>query len=78
MHRLDHVNRSRELGVYLGAKLHALKEKRISIGKVRGLGLFWAIELVENCHTRKPSGTKQDKVDGKPTIVDRVAADLLT
>ncbi len=76
--RLDLVNRSREMGDYLGHKLHALKEKHISIGEVRGLGLFWAVELVKDRVTREPLDTKQDKVDGKPTIVDRVAADMLT
>jgi taurine--2-oxoglutarate transaminase len=77
MQRLDLVNRSREMGAYLGEKLHALKEKHISIGEVRGLGLFWAVELVKDRTTRQPLNTKQDKVDGKPTIVDRVAADML-
>jgi taurine--2-oxoglutarate transaminase len=78
MQRLDLINRSREMGTYLGEKLHALKEKHISIGEVRGLGLFWAVELVKDRATREPLNTKQDKVDGKPTIVDRVAADMLT
>src|SRR6202050_4682860 len=46
MQRLDLVNRSREMGAYLGEKLLALKAKHPSIGDVRGLGLFWAVELV--------------------------------
>jgi taurine--2-oxoglutarate transaminase len=75
--RLDLVNRSRDLGGYLGAKLHALIDRHPSIGEVRGLGLFWAVELVKDRATREPLNSKQDKVDGKPTIVDRVAADML-
>ena len=75
--RLDLVNRSRDLGSYLGAKLHALIDRHPSIGEVRGLGLFWAVELVKDRATREPLNSKQDKVDGKPTIVDRVAADML-
>lgn len=78
MQRLDLIRRSREMGAYLGEKLHALKQKHISIGEVRGLGLFWAVELIRDRITREPLNTKQDKVDGKPTIVDRVAADMLT
>jgi taurine--2-oxoglutarate transaminase len=78
MQRLDLISRSREMGAYLGEKLYALKEKHASIGEVRGLGLFWAVELVKDRTTREPLNTKQDKVDGKPTIVDRVAADILS
>src|SRR5579863_9352109 len=41
MKRLDLVNRSRDMGSYMGEKLKALKPKHPSIGEVRGLGLFW-------------------------------------
>ena len=34
--------------------LEALKDKHPSIGEVRGLGVFWAIELVKNRKTREP------------------------
>jgi len=77
MQRLDLVNRSRTMGAYLGEKLHALKAKHPCIGEVRGLGLFWAVELVKDRITRQPLNTKQDKVDGKATVVDQVAGDML-
>jgi taurine--2-oxoglutarate transaminase len=77
MQRLDLVQRSKEMGVYLGEKLHALKPKHPSIGDVRGMGLFWAVELVRDRATRQPLNTMQDKIDGKATIVDQVAADML-
>jgi len=77
MQRLDLVNRSRTMGAYLGEKLHALKAKHPCIGEVRGLGLFWAVELVKDHITRQPLNTKQDKVDGKATVVDQVAGDML-
>jgi taurine--2-oxoglutarate transaminase len=77
MRRLDLVNRSRELGAYLGEKLHALKAKHPSIGEVRGLGLFWAVELVKDHVTKAPLNTMQDKVDGKPAIVEKVAAEMM-
>jgi len=77
MQRLDLVNRSRTMGIYLGEKLNALKAKHPSIGEVRGLGLFWALDLVKDRTTREPLNTSQDKVDGKATIVDQVAADML-
>jgi len=77
MQRLNLINRSRTMGAYLGEKLHALKDKHPCIGEVRGLGLFWAVDLVKDQITRQPLNTKQDKVDGKATIVDQVAGDML-
>ena len=75
--RLDLVNRSREMGKYLGEKLQALKPKHPSIGEVRGLGLFWALEMVRDQARKTPFNSMQDKVDGKVTVVDRVAAEMM-
>jgi taurine--2-oxoglutarate transaminase len=77
MQRLDLVHRAKEVGVYLGEKLRALKPKHPSIGEVRGLGLFWALEMVKDQEKKTPFNTKQDKVDGKATVVDQVAADMM-
>ena len=38
----------------IGPELVAMKERHPSIGDVRGLGVFWAIELVRNRDTRVP------------------------
>jgi len=75
--RLGLVERSRDMGAYLGQQLLMLKDKHASIGDVRGLGLFWAIELVKNRATKKPLNTKQHKISGKPLIVDRIAGEML-
>jgi taurine--2-oxoglutarate transaminase len=77
LRRLDLVSRAREMGKYLGEKLHALQPKHPSIGEVRGLGLFWALEMVKDQADKTPFNTKQDKVDGKVTVVDRVAAEMM-
>jgi taurine---2-oxoglutarate transaminase len=77
MQRLNLVERSREMGVHLDQQLMTLKEKHPSIGDVRGLGLFWAIELVKNRTTKAPLNTKQDKISGKPLVVDRIAGEML-
>src|SRR5271170_7838296 len=77
LQRLDLVNRAREMGKYMGEKLHALKPKHPSIGEVRGLGLFWALEMVKDQVNKTPFNTKQDKVDGRVTVVDRVAAEMM-
>jgi taurine---2-oxoglutarate transaminase len=76
MRRLNLVERSRELGHYLGEKLNELKAKHPSIGDVRGLGLFWAIELVKNRTTKKPFNTMADKIAGKPLVVDKIGAEM--
>jgi taurine--2-oxoglutarate transaminase len=75
--RLGLVERAREMGEYLGARLRALKDKHISIGDVRGLGLFWCVDLVKNRQTKQPFNTKHDKLDGKPLVVDQVAAAMM-
>jgi taurine--2-oxoglutarate transaminase len=77
MQRLDLVNRSRKMGTYVGERLHALKNSHPSIGEVRGLGLFWAIELVRDRLSKEPLNSMRDKVDGKPLLVDKVAADMM-
>jgi taurine--2-oxoglutarate transaminase len=77
MQRLNLIERSREMGCYLGEKLIALKEKHPSIGDVRGLGLFWAVELVNNRKTKKPLNTNEDKISGASLVVDKVAAEMM-
>jgi taurine--2-oxoglutarate transaminase len=77
MKRMNLLERAREMGVYLGEKLNALKPKHPSIGEVRGLGMFWAVELVKNLKTKEPFNTGADKVAGKSLLVDRVAARMM-
>lgn len=38
----------------IGPELKKLRDKHPSVGDVRGLGVFWAIELVRNRDTRQP------------------------
>lgn len=74
--RLDLMNKSTQLGELLGQKLRALKDKHPSIGDVRGMGLFWAVDLVKNRATKEPFNTPQDKRDRKPLVIDAVAAEM--
>ncbi|MGC0415168.1 aspartate aminotransferase family protein [Embleya sp. AB8] len=49
------VEHAKSLGEHvIGPELRALAERHPSIGEVRGLGVFWAIELVKNKDTREP------------------------
>jgi taurine---2-oxoglutarate transaminase len=77
MQRLGLVERAKRMGAYLGEKLSALKAKHPSVGDVRGLGLFWAVDLVKNRETKQPFNTMKDKIEGKPLVVDQVAAEMM-
>ena len=74
MKRLKLSDRATQMGAYLGQKLSALKRKHPSIGDVRGIGLFWAVELVKDQEAKEPFNTGEDKVNGRPMLVDKVAA----
>lgn len=75
--RLNLIERSRELGAYLGEQLSRLRPKHPAVGDVRGLGLFWAVELVKDRQTKQPFNTKADKVSGRPLLVEKIAAQML-
>ena len=49
------VEHARALGAQvIGPELRALAERHPSVGEVRGLGVFWALELVRDRTTREP------------------------
>jgi taurine---2-oxoglutarate transaminase len=77
MQRLNLIERSRVMGEYLGEKLMRLADAHPSIGDVRGLGLFWAVDLVKNRKMKEPMNTMADKLEGKPLVVDQVAAEMM-
>lgn len=77
MKRLKLVERAGTLGPYLERKLIELKFRHRSIGDVRGIGLFWAVDLVRNQTTKAPFNTFSDKVSCAPLTVDKVAAHMM-
>jgi taurine--2-oxoglutarate transaminase len=77
MQRLKLVERAAELEPYLREKLEALKGRHPSVGDVRGLGLFFAVDLVKNHGTKQPFNTMRDKVEGNPLLVDQIAAKMM-
>jgi len=77
MQRLKLVERAAELEPYVREKLEALKAKHKSVGDVRGLGLFFAVEIVKNRATKQPFNTMRDKVEGKPLVVDQIAGKMM-
>ncbi|MEI9968356.1 MAG: aminotransferase class III-fold pyridoxal phosphate-dependent enzyme [Terracidiphilus sp.] len=77
MQRLKLVERAKELEPYVRQKLEAIKAKHVSVGDVRGLGLFFAVEIVKNRKTKQLFNTMRDKVEGKPLVVDQIAAKMM-
>jgi taurine--2-oxoglutarate transaminase len=75
--RLHLIERAGEIGDYMGGRLRELVPKHPSIGDVRGLGLFWAVDLVKNRETKGPFNAMADKIAGRPLLVDRVAAEMM-
>lgn len=77
MKRLDLVARAAELEPYMQAKLDELKATHVSVGDVRGKGLFWAVDMVKNPTTKEPFNTYSDKISGVPLLVDQIAGKML-
>lgn len=75
--RLNLIERAAEMGTYVGTRLREIAAKHRSVGEVRGLGLFWAVDLVKDPQTRAPFNTYADKVSGTPLLVDKVAAEMM-
>jgi taurine--2-oxoglutarate transaminase len=49
------IDNARRLGEkVIGPRLREMAEKHPSVGDVRGLGVFWAVELVKDRGTREP------------------------
>ena len=62
------IEHARHLGTdVIGPELRKIAEKHPSVGEVRGLGVFWAIELVRSKKTREPLVPfNASGVDAKP------------
>ncbi len=62
-----------KVSTYLEEKLYALGEKHNCVGDVRGIGHFWAMEIVKDRKTREPFNVKADKLSGKPLMTAKIA-----
>ena len=69
------LEHTREMGGYLGKQLNELAEKHAAIGEVRGLGLFWTLELVKDRNTKEPLRRATEKYAETP--VSKIAEYLL-
>ncbi len=75
--RLDLIQKSRRDGEYLLRRLQEIQEHHPSVGEVRGLGLFAAVELVRNRTTKAPFNTEEDKIAGRPLVADAVTQAMM-
>jgi taurine--2-oxoglutarate transaminase len=66
-----------KVSAQLKRELYKLGEKHLCVGDVRGIGHFWALELVKNRKTKEPFDVKADKFSGKPLMTGRVSADAM-
>jgi len=65
------------VSAHLKKKLYELADKHICVGDVRGIGHFWALELVKNRKTKEPFDTKADKFSTRALMTGRVAGDAM-
>ena len=70
---LDHV---RDLESHLGKRLREMKERHRSVGDVRGIGFFWAVELVKD-DKNTPFADYEQRAAGEVSEVDRLASKLM-
>jgi taurine---2-oxoglutarate transaminase len=62
---------------YLQKKLYELGNNHICVGDVRGIGHFWALEIVKNRKTKEPFDRKADKFSGKSLMTAQMAGDAM-
>ena len=62
---------------HLEKKLYELGDKHICVGDVRGIGHFWALEIVKNRKTKEPFDYKADKLSGKALMTAQIAGDAM-
>jgi len=75
--RGDLLAKSRRDGEYLLARLREIQERHRSVGDVRGIGLFAAVELVRNRGSKEPFNTEEDRRAGRPLVVEEVARAMM-
>jgi taurine--2-oxoglutarate transaminase len=62
---------------HMKKRLYELADRHICIGDVRGVGHFWALEIVKNRKTKEPFDTKPDKFSGKALMTGKISGDAM-
>jgi taurine--2-oxoglutarate transaminase len=71
--RLIATGRPQAVSEHIEKRLGELMDNHPAIGDVRGIGHFWAIEIVKNRETKEPFNVKADKWVN-PLMTDRVSS----
>lgn len=71
------IEKAKKVGETLGRRLRELGEDHVSVGDIRGKGLFWGMELVRNRKTKERFSTRADKLKMAPTMLDRVRKEAM-
>ena len=75
--RLMHSGLPQKVAPYLKERLFDLADKHPCVGDVRGLGHFYALEIVKNRETKTPFNVKADKINGKPLMTAKILAEAM-
>jgi taurine--2-oxoglutarate transaminase len=62
---------------YLKERLFELADKHPCVGDVRGIGHFYALEIVKNRETREPFDVKADKISGKALMTAKISGNAM-
>lgn len=62
---------------HLKQKVIEVAQRHASVGDARGIGHFWALELVRDRKTKEPFNTKADKFSNTPLMTNRVVAEAM-
>lgn len=72
-----HSGLPQKVAPYLKERLFDLADKHPCVGDVRGLGHFYALEIVKNRETKTPFNVKADKINGKPLMTAKILAEAM-
>jgi len=68
------IEHSSDMESTFRSMLEDLKTRHPCVGEVRGLGMFWGIELVRDPETKEPFATRFDKLRRSPGILQEFSA----
>jgi taurine--2-oxoglutarate transaminase len=75
--KLMETGRPQRVSDHIKKRLNQLMDKHECIGDVRGIGHFWAVEIVRNRKTKEPFNVKADKFGEKLTMTDKIGREAL-
>jgi taurine--2-oxoglutarate transaminase len=75
--RVMHSGLPQKVSEYLKEKLYELADKHLCVGDVRGIGHFWAFEIVKNRETKEPFNVKADKISGAPLMTGKISMECM-